>query len=46
MKPEAAILKSYTNTDFQDWVYRARKCIEQTAGTDSNGACHVHRLES
>lgn len=46
MRSEAAILKSCTNTDFQDWVYRARISIEKAAGTDSNDACHVDHLES
>lgn len=36
MKPEAAILKSDTNRDFQDWDYRARISTEKAAGTDSH----------
>lgn len=46
MKPEAAILKSRKNGDFQDWVYRARVFMEKAAGTDSNGVCHIGHLES
>ena len=45
-KPEAAILKPYTNMDFRDWVSRARTPAEQAAGADSSGVGHVGQPES